>query len=168
MQAFSELTGTSVLFWHNLRQHFFATGKLLSYAKNCELCQLVLSTNAITINAGYLRMPLSNGFKKENRETKDIKFPLPLRIAGTNIREIRIKPVHNARFFEVEYIYNFVQIPFWKFRRMLENLCKKYGINYIEQAESYTSKSSFLDRDILPEYNPENETKYTLPLKVWP
>lgn len=31
-------------------------------------------------------------------------------------------------------------------------MCWTYGIEYIEQEESYTSKSSFLDNDFLPEY----------------
>ncbi len=50
---------------------------------------------------------------------------------------------------------NFVQIPLGDLRQQLEFLCWKYGINYIEQEESYTSKSSFLDKDKLPEYRAE-------------
>jgi len=51
---------------------------------------------------------------------------------------------------------NFVQIPFWKFRRFLKHLCEQNGIAYAEITESYTSKASFLDRDILPEFNAES------------
>jgi transposase len=47
---------------------------------------------------------------------------------------------------------NFVQIPYWKFRRILSSLCERYGIQYIETEESYTSKASFLDRDTMPVY----------------
>jgi len=54
---------------------------------------------------------------------------------------------------------NFVQIPFWKFRRILKNLCDKYGIIYFEVEESYTSKASFHDKDFLPEYDPERKDK---------
>ena len=36
-------------------------------------------------------------------------------------------------------------------------LCWKYGIDYIEQEESYTSKSSVLDRDELPVYDPKQQ-----------
>ena len=50
---------------------------------------------------------------------------------------------------------NFVQIPLGNLRQQLEFLCWTYGINYIEQEESYTSKSSFLDNDELPEYKAE-------------
>ena len=42
---------------------------------------------------------------------------------------------------------NFVQIPFWQLRRKLEALCSRYGIEYTEQEESYTSRASFYDRD---------------------
>jgi IS605 OrfB family transposase len=50
---------------------------------------------------------------------------------------------------------NFVQIPLGDLRQQLEFLCWKYGIEYLEQEESYTSKSRFLDRDALPEYKAE-------------
>ena len=55
---------------------------------------------------------------------------------------------------------NFVQIPFWQLKRKLEALCKKYGIEYIEQEESYTSKASFYDNDEIPVYNADNPTKH--------
>ncbi|MGL6340739.1 MAG: RNA-guided endonuclease InsQ/TnpB family protein [Waterburya sp.] len=51
---------------------------------------------------------------------------------------------------------NFVQIPFWQLRRKLEAICSRYGIEYIEQEESYTSKASFYDRDEIPVYNADN------------
>lgn len=50
---------------------------------------------------------------------------------------------------------NFVQIPLGDLRQSLEYLCERYGIQYIEQEESYTSKSSYLDGDILPVYKAE-------------
>lgn len=51
---------------------------------------------------------------------------------------------------------NFVQIPFWQLRRKLEALCSRYGIEYQEQEESYSSKASFYDRDEIPVYNADN------------
>ena len=63
-------------------------------------------------------------------------------------QEINIGHVNNQ---------NFVQIPFWKFRRFLSYLCEKNGIEYAEIPESYTSKASFLDRDELPEYDLERK-----------
>ena len=52
---------------------------------------------------------------------------------------------------------NFVQIPFGQFRQQLYFLCWKYGIDYIEQEESYTSKSSALDHDELPVYDSKQQ-----------
>ena len=53
----------------------------------------------------------------------------------------------------------FTNIPFGDLRSTIKNLCERYEIKYIEQEESYTSKSSFLDNDVLPEYNPEQPYK---------
>lgn len=53
----------------------------------------------------------------------------------------------------------FTQISFCTLRRQLQNLCARYGMKYIEQEESYTSKASFLDLDELPIY--DAETPYT-------
>lgn len=50
---------------------------------------------------------------------------------------------------------NFVQIPLYYFRQLLSQLCEFYGMTYLEIEESYTSKSSFLDMDELPVWNPE-------------
>ena len=47
---------------------------------------------------------------------------------------------------------NFAYLPFGKFRSQLQFLCKKHGLTYLETEESYTSKSSFLDKDPLPVY----------------
>ncbi|MDJ0716515.1 MAG: transposase, partial [Prochloraceae cyanobacterium] len=37
---------------------------------------------------------------------------------------------------------NFVQIPIFTLRAKLQSLCSRYGLNYVEQEESYTSKAS--------------------------
>jgi putative transposase len=54
---------------------------------------------------------------------------------------------------------NFVQIPIFTLRAKLESLCERYGLNYVEQEESYTSKASSLDRDEMPIYNADNPVK---------
>jgi len=46
----------------------------------------------------------------------------------------------------------FVQMPFYKLQQKLEYQCKIYGIDMIEQEESYTSKASFWDKDEIPVY----------------
>ena len=51
---------------------------------------------------------------------------------------------------------NFVQIPFEQLRNQLSFLCWKYGIEYIEQEGSYTSKASYLDNDSMPVFGHES------------
>lgn len=55
---------------------------------------------------------------------------------------------------------NFVNIPYGKLRDKLEYLCKLYGITFVKQEESYTSKASFWDKDIMPIYNNDNPQNY--------
>ncbi len=51
---------------------------------------------------------------------------------------------------------NFVNIPYGKLRNKLEYLCELNGIVFVKQEESYTSKASFWDKDIIPTYNADN------------
>lgn len=55
----------------------------------------------------------------------------------------------------------FVNIPFGKLREKLEYLCKLYSLRFIEQEESYTSKSSFFDMDILPKFEADKPQTYS-------
>ena len=55
---------------------------------------------------------------------------------------------------------NFVNIPYGQLRNKLEYLCKRNDIVFVKQEESYTSKSSFWDRDDLPVYNADNPKEY--------
>jgi IS605 OrfB family transposase len=56
---------------------------------------------------------------------------------------------------------NFVNIPYGQLRFKLEYLCELNGIAFVKQEESYTSKSSFWDKDDLPVYNNDNPKTYT-------
>lgn len=56
---------------------------------------------------------------------------------------------------------NFVNIPYGQLRSKLEYLCELNSIVFVKQEESYTSKSSFWDRDDLPVYNNDNPKTYT-------
>lgn len=51
----------------------------------------------------------------------------------------------------------FVQIPTAKLKNRIEQLCEQYGIDFIETEESYTSKASFLDNDVLPKFGEKPE-----------
>ncbi|MBD2690267.1 RNA-guided endonuclease InsQ/TnpB family protein [Anabaena catenula] len=46
----------------------------------------------------------------------------------------------------------FVQIPTARLKDRIAQLCEQYSIKFVETEESYTSKASFLDNDILPKY----------------
>ena len=56
---------------------------------------------------------------------------------------------------------NFVNIPYGQLRNKLEYLCELNGIVFVKQEESYTSKSSFWDRDDIPVYNADNPKEYS-------
>ena len=51
----------------------------------------------------------------------------------------------------------FSHIAFKQFKQKLETRCQLHEINLIIQEESYTSKSSFLDNDILPVYQEKKD-----------
>ena len=55
---------------------------------------------------------------------------------------------------------NFVQIPHNKFISQLKYKCQLRGIEVIEQEESYTSKASFIDYDVIPVWGNDGK-KYT-------
>ncbi|WP_306420167.1 RNA-guided endonuclease InsQ/TnpB family protein [Dolichospermum planctonicum] len=46
----------------------------------------------------------------------------------------------------------FVQIPTAKLKDRIAQLCKQYGIDFMETEESYTSQSSFLGGDNMPKF----------------
>ena len=56
---------------------------------------------------------------------------------------------------------NFTNIPFGKLVNKLQAKCELNQIRFVLQEESYTSKSSFWDQDLLPIYDPENHKKYS-------
>lgn len=51
----------------------------------------------------------------------------------------------------------FVQIPTARLKNRIAQLCEQYGIKFVETEESYTSKASFLDNDILPKFGEKPE-----------
>lgn len=265
------------------REYRYNDVKIPHYRKKGGLFNLVLSTNAISIKDGYFKIPMSREYRKLKNYKDDIKIPFPTRLQDKTIKEVRILPYSNGKYFKVQYVYvvkqdikalntnkvmaidigvenlatcvsnvmtpfimdgrkiksinrywnkqmakytsiamkqqktskvttnriqilttkrnnqvndcikktaryivnqcisngigtlivgynkdfkrsvnigkqnnqNFTQLPFGSLREQLQFLCWKYGIEYIEVEESYTSKSSFLDNDELPEYKPE-------------
>ena len=55
---------------------------------------------------------------------------------------------------------NFVNIPYGQLRDKLEYMCELNGIAFVKQEESYTSKASFWDKDVIPVYNADNPKEY--------
>ena len=55
---------------------------------------------------------------------------------------------------------NFVSIPHSRFIEMLLYKCEKSGIVTILTEESYTSKASFLNQDLIPKYGDKHEEEY--------
>ena len=254
--------------------------KIPHYRKKGGYFNLILSTNAISVKNGYFKLPICREYRKAHPNMEDILIPYPDRLNDAELKEVRICPYDNGRYFKIQYVYhwykeevnvnpanimaidlgvenlatctsnvgtpfimdgrklksinqywnkekarlqsiamkqgqrtthrinhitakrnnqvkdiikksaryiinnciehqigtlivgynkdfkrsvnigkvnnqNFVQIPLGDFRQQLEFLCWTYSIEYIEQEEGYTSKSSFIDNDILPEYKAE-------------
>jgi putative transposase len=51
----------------------------------------------------------------------------------------------------------FVQIPTGRLKERLAQLCEQYEIKLVETEESYTSKASFVDLDVLPTFGEKPE-----------
>jgi IS605 OrfB family transposase len=51
----------------------------------------------------------------------------------------------------------FVQIPTARLKDRIAQLCKQYGIDFVETEESYTSQTSFLDNDVMPKFGEKPE-----------
>jgi putative transposase len=51
----------------------------------------------------------------------------------------------------------FVQIPTARLKDRIAQLCEQYGIKFVETEESYTSKASFVDLDVLPTFGEKPE-----------
>lgn len=257
--------------------------KIPHYREKGGLFNLILSTNAINIKDGFLIVPMSRCFARLHNNMQ-IRIPFPERLEGKKIKEVRICPVYNGRYFKIQYCYlqeeekqnvdhdkvlaidiglenlatcvtnigtsfimdgrklksinqywnkqkayyqsiadkqgikkthrlyrlarkrnnriqdyirktaryiinycidrqigtvvcgynpdfkrsmnlgkktnqQFTQISFGSLREALQNLCERYGMKYIEQEESYTSKASCLDLDDIPVYDAENPHK---------
>jgi len=55
---------------------------------------------------------------------------------------------------------NFVQIPYNSFIEKLEYKCQDVSIKFIVNEESYTSKASFIDDDVIPNFKKNDKNSY--------
>lgn len=63
-----------------------------------------ITISQIRIKNNILTIPYSNAFKRK-KEINKIRIKIPQVLEGRNIKEIQIIPKFNARFFEIQYIY---------------------------------------------------------------
>lgn len=130
--------------------------------KDCKLPKYLPKDGHTTLVIGFVRLkgnkliiPFSNSFKKTH---KDIEITIPPILLDKNIKEIRIIPKANARFFEIQYIYKAECIQ----RNLNKSnaLALDLGINNLVTAVSSNGKSFIVDgrklKSINQWFNKEN------------
>lgn len=85
-------------------EYRFQDIKIPHYREKGGLFNLILSTNAIHIKDGFLTVPMSRCFARRHGN-KQIKIPFPERLEDKKIKEVRICPVYNGRYFKIQYCY---------------------------------------------------------------
>lgn len=145
---------------------FFGLLKLVKkgkYAfKDCKLPNYLPKDGYTTLVIGFVRLngnklllPFSNTYKKTH---KSVEITIPPVLLDKKIKEIRIIPKSNARFFEIQYIYEAECIQ----RNLNKNnaLALDLGINNLATAVSNKGKSFIIDgkrlKSINQWYNKEN------------
>lgn len=130
--------------------------------KDCKLPHYLPKDGFTTLVIGFVRLnnnklilPFSNSFKKTH---KTIEITIPPVLTGKKVKEIRIIPKANARFFEIQYIYEAENIQ----RNLNKNnaLALDLGINNLVTAVSNTGRSFIIDgrrlKSINQWFNKEN------------
>lgn len=109
----------------------------------------------VRLNGNKLMLPFSNSFKKNH---KAVEITIPPILLDKKVKEIRIIPKANARFFEIQYIYETDCIH----RNLNQSnaLALDLGINNLVTAVSNTGKSFIVDgrrlKSINQWFNKEN------------
>lgn len=85
--------------------------KIPHYRKKDGYFNLICSGNAIAISDGYFKVPMSRGFRKNHPDLGDILIPYPERLNGGTVKEVRIIPYDNARYFKIQYVVLWYQEP---------------------------------------------------------
>lgn len=130
--------------------------------KDCKLPYYLPKDGYTTLVIGFVRLngnklilPFSNIFKKTH---KSIEITIPPVLLDKKVKEIRILPKVNARFFEIQYIYETEYI-----QRNLNKqnvLALDLGVNNLITAVSNTGRSFIIDgrklKSINQWFNKEN------------
>lgn len=130
--------------------------------KDCKLPHYLPKDGYTTLIIGFVRLqgnkliiPFSNSFKKTH---KPIEIAIPPVLLDKKVKEIRIIPKANARFFEIQYIYEAEYVQ----RNLNKNnaLALDLGINNLVTAVSSDGKSFIIDgrrlKSINQWFNKEN------------
>lgn len=130
--------------------------------KDCKLPHYLPKDGYATLVIGFVRLngnklilPFSNSFKKTH---KSVQIKIPPILLDKKIKEIRIMPKANARFFEIQYIYKTECVQ----RNLNTNnaLALDLGINNLVTAVSSKGKSFIIDgrklKSINQWFNKEN------------
>ena len=138
---------------------FFGLLKLAKQGKyaftDCKLPYYLPKDGYTTLIIGFVRLndnklvlPFSNSFKKTH---KPAEITIPPMLLDKTIKEIRIIPKANARFFEIQYIYEAECIQ----RNLNTNnaLALDLGINNLVTAVSNNGKSFIIDGKRLKSIN---------------
>lgn len=140
-------------------QSFFGLLKLAKKGEyefnNCKLPHYLPKDGYTTLIIGFVRyngnkliLPYSNSFKKTH---KSVSITMPPIVLDKKIKEIRIIPKANARFFEIQYIYEMECIQ----RNLNTNnaLALDLGVNNLITAVSNKGKSFIIDGKRLKSIN---------------
>lgn len=91
----------------------------------------------------FLTIPFSNAFKQKYKGIKKIQIKIPQVLEDKKIKEIRIIPKFNARFFEIQYTY---EIQEEEIKLNINNaLAIDLGVNNLCTCVTNTGKSFIID-----------------------
>lgn len=157
-QILKEVDGSFKSFFGLLK--LAKNGKYAS--KDCKLPKYLPKDGYATLVIGFVRLkgnklilPFSNTYKKTH---KSIEITIPPILLDKKVKEIRIIPKANARFFEIQYIYEAECVQ----RNLNKNnaLALDLGVNNLITAVSSNGKSFIIDgrrlKSINQWYNKQN------------
>ena len=115
--------------------------------KDCKLPRYLPKDGYTTLVIGFVRLngnklilPFSNNFKKTH---KVVEITIPPVLLDKKVKEIRILPKANARYFEIQYIYETECIQ--RNLNIQNALALDLGVNNLVTAVSSTGKSFIVD-----------------------
>ena len=157
-QILKEVDGSLKSFFRLLKlakegKYAFKDCKLPHYLPKDGYTTLII--DFVRLQGNKLIIPFSNSFKKTH---KPIEIAIPPVLLDKKVKEIRIIPKANARFFEIQYIYEAEYVQ----RKLNKNnaLALDLGINNLVTAVSSKGESFIIDgrrlKSINQWFNKEN------------